>query len=265
MVVSRFARGDGAGNGTSVLQVVAGHLAGTQRCVFRWKRSSDAEYLLGAFFAEDKPRRQEFVAASTRLTHTDPRAETAALAVAEAAAMIMRGEVPSSDFPARLRTLDDTKEWQDILRRLEKATEAGESVMEFASSLGLARGVSGYAFHSVPVAIYACLRHPDDFRAALIAALDCGGDTDTVGAIVGALAGCRVSGSGIPVEWLNAIWEWPRSTRVLRRTARQLARTRSQNQPQPPVRYFWPGVLPRNLLFLLVVLSHGLRRLWPPY
>jgi len=31
------------------------------------------------------------------------------------------------------------------------------------------------------------------------------------------------------------------------------------------VRYFWPAVLPRNLLFLIVVLLHGLRRLAPPY
>ena len=28
---------------------------------------------------------------------------------------------------------------------------------------------------------------------------------------------------------------------------------------------FWPGLLPRNLLFLSVVLAHGIRRLLPPY
>jgi hypothetical protein len=31
------------------------------------------------------------------------------------------------------------------------------------------------------------------------------------------------------------------------------------------VRYFWPAVIPRNLILLLVVLLHGLRRLLPPY
>jgi ADP-ribosyl-[dinitrogen reductase] hydrolase len=31
------------------------------------------------------------------------------------------------------------------------------------------------------------------------------------------------------------------------------------------VRYCWPAVLPRNLLFLTVVLVHGFRRLAPPY
>ena len=27
----------------------------------------------------------------------------------------------------------------------------------------------------------------------------------------------------------------------------------------------WPAVVPRNLLFLTIVLTHGLRRLLPPY
>lgn len=32
-----------------------------------------------------------------------------------------------------------------------------------------------------------------------------------------------------------------------------------------PVPLAWPGLLPRNLLFLSVVLAHGFRRLLPPY
>ena len=28
---------------------------------------------------------------------------------------------------------------------------------------------------------------------------------------------------------------------------------------------FWPGLIPRNLFFLSVVLAHGFRRLLPPY
>jgi hypothetical protein len=34
---------------------------------------------------------------------------------------------------------------------------------------------------------------------------------------------------------------------------------------QRPLPLFWPGLLPRNLLFLLLVLGHGFRRLLPPY
>ncbi len=32
-----------------------------------------------------------------------------------------------------------------------------------------------------------------------------------------------------------------------------------------PIRLFWPGIIPRNVLFLAVVLMHGFRRMFPPY
>jgi len=221
--------------------------------------------LLGAFFADDESRRRDFVTASTRLTHTDPRADTAALAVAEAAAWIARGEKPESVVIGTLRTLSDVREWLRLCDRLEDALRADESVTQFADSLGLGSGVSGYSFHTVPVAIYAWLRHPDNFRAALTAALDCGGDTDTVGAIVGALAGCSVGEEGIPPEWLGAIKEWPQTMEVLRTAGERLARSYTNKRPLQTTPYFWPGVLPRNLFFLLIVLSHGFRRMLPPY
>jgi ADP-ribosyl-[dinitrogen reductase] hydrolase len=34
---------------------------------------------------------------------------------------------------------------------------------------------------------------------------------------------------------------------------------------QPPLPVFVPALIPRNLLFLAVVLFHGFRRLFPPY
>lgn len=221
--------------------------------------------LLGAFFARDALRRREFVAASTRLTHTDPRAETAARAVAEAAAWMVSGEGDVDVLLGRLRECGDDHEWLRCGCRIETALAGQESVAAFARSLGLDEGVTGYAFHTVPVALYAWLRHPGDFRAALTTALDCGGDTDSVGAVVGALAGCQGGASAIPAEWRDAIWEWPRTVGLLPVLAERLARAQAEGRPQPRVSYPWLGMLPRNLVFLLVVLAHGFRRLFPPY
>ena len=54
--------------------------------------------ILGAVFAREPERRREFVRASSRLTHLDPRAETAALAVAApgtaAASVMVEASVP---------------------------------------------------------------------------------------------------------------------------------------------------------------------------
>jgi ADP-ribosylglycohydrolase len=119
--------------------------------------------------------------------------------------------------------------------------------------------------HTVPVVTYAWWRHYGDFRSTLEAVLDCGGDTDTTGAIAGALAGATVGENGIPNSWLTGIVDWPRSVGLLHRVAERLAQQRQTGQPLEPVSYFWPAVLPRNLLFLAVVLAHGFRRLAPPY
>jgi len=216
--------------------------------------------IIGVEFAGDPVRRRAFVTACTRLTHTDPRAETAALAVAEFVAGCVNGKTTETLLQT-LRKLSEDAEWMQAMDALHSALRDGRSGRDFALSLGLARGVTGYAYHTVPVALHACLRHPGDFRAALTAALDCGGDTDTVGAIVGALAGAQGGASAIPREWVEGLCEWPRSVRFMREVSRQM--TEEPPASRRPVPLFWPGVLLRNVCFLLVVLLHGFRRLLP--
>lgn len=221
--------------------------------------------LIGAYFAEDPATRRTFVAASTQITHTDPRAETAALAVAEAAAWAVRQDEPIDEWLSRLRELGTDMEWKETCRSLVESLAANLSVEEFADSLGLRTGVTGYAYHCVPVALFAWLRLGEDFRNALESVLNCGGDTDTTGAIVGALCGARSGRQCIPGELLAGILEWPRSPALLQRVATRLAKQKKLGNSPGPIRYFWPGIVPRNILFLLVVLLHGLRRLAPPY
>ena len=221
--------------------------------------------IIGSFFANDPDRRWKFIRAATRITHTDPRAEIAALAIAEAAAWAINGETNAEEFFRRLPNCGQNEEWLNICRRLTEAYAANESVADFCRSLGLERGVSGYAFHTVPVALYGWLRHPHNFRMALTHTLDCGGDTDTVGAIVGALAGASTGEDDIPNEWMQGVWEWPRPLPLMRNLAARLEQQASQQNPVGPIHYFWPGLIFRNLVFLAVVLLHGFRRLFPPY
>ena len=148
---------------------------------------------------------------------------------------------------------------------MTEAYASDMSVAEFADHLGLKRGITGYALHTVPIAVYGWLRHPGDFEGALRSVLECGGDTDTVGAIVGALAGAEVGKGGIPDRWLNRIMEWPRSMAWLQLVADRLGSVRRAKAGEPALGCFWPGVLLRNVFFLVVVLVHGLRRVAPPY
>ena len=220
--------------------------------------------LIGVYFAEDPAARRAFVQASTRLTHSDPRALTAAWAVAEAAAAASIGRAGDTGFIRELRALGDDSEWPTICDTLEASLQRKESVEAFARGLGLGNGVSGYAYHTVPVALYAWMRHPGDFRAALEGVLNCGGDTDTAGAIAGGVAGAAAGAEGIPAQWLSGVVEWPRTLEVMREAAARLAAPKRAGRPAGPVGYFWPGVAVRNAFFLAAVLFHGLRRLGPP-
>jgi ADP-ribosylglycohydrolase len=219
--------------------------------------------IIGAYFYDKPELRRVFVSASTRLTHTDPKAGTAAMAVAEAAAWAVDASKPMIDLLARLARLGNDPEWKEILLKLEHGLGRGDSVSSFADALGLAKGASGYSYHSVPVALYAWLRSPGDYREALVSALNCGGDTDTVGAICGALAGASGEGENIPPEWREGIVEWPRSVKTLTEISHRLADQRIGGHIAGPVAYFWPGLILRNLIFLVTVLVHGFRRIWP--
>jgi len=212
-----------------------------------------------------------FVTDATRLTHIDPMAEDGAAIVAgfaryardpqlpQRCVHMVREMVKLAEKDGRFSPL-----WKH-LQHVDIGLEFWMSVEEFASSLGLSRGVTGYIAHTVPVAIYAFLRHPDDYRAAIESVIRCGGDTDTVAAITGALVGTRVGKAGIPTEWLDRWCDWPRSIRYIEKLGGRLAEGKWRTAPQPAIGLAWWAIPFRNLFFFVVVLCHVVRRMLPPY
>ena len=224
--------------------------------------------LLGVCYGGDPERLQALVKASSRLTHTDPRAEYGALAVAVAASLAA-GKTGGAHFPNLYwRTIKPMLEESDLRTLLRKATtsvEAGQRTWLFAAGIGAGKGVSGYINQTVPIVIHAWLSFPSDYRSAVSAVIRCGGDTDTTAAIVGAIVGAGVGKEGIPAEWLSALWEWPRTVSWMERLGIQLAEVLETGTPQTPLGLPFLSVLARNLLFTTVVLAHGFRRGLPPY
>ena len=157
------------------------------------------------------------------------------------------------------------EELLDLVGRAVESAERAETTPEFAASLGLGRGVTGYVYHTVPVALHAWLRHPHDLRTAIIEVVRCGGDTDTTAAIVGGIVGAAVGKEGIPRDWLDGLWEWPRTVAWMERLAGQLHSALATGLPASPARLPVYGIASRNLLFLGIVLAHGFRRTLPPY
>jgi ADP-ribosylglycohydrolase len=229
--------------------------------------------LLGVCLGQDRERLRTYVQASTRLTHTDPRAERGALLVALAArhGAIQGPEGVSADtfFKIVRDDLNDIDaELSGLLARMEDHLTRKAPAVELADAMGLQRGVTGYIYHSVPLALYCWLRSPGDYRQAVEEVIALGGDTDTTGAIAGAVVGATVGVHGIPDEWIDGILDWPCSVAWMRALAERLARqfpSQGDAVGGQSMRFFWPGLIPRNLLFLAIVLGHVGRRLLPPY
>ncbi len=211
---------------------------------------------------------RELAGASSRITHTDPKAEFGAFAVALATQMArQKGTVSGHDFLDQLSLLlaPEADELVSLIRDAVNSIGDGQSTIAFAESLGLSKGVSGYIYHSVPIAIHAWLSNQGNFRSAVSNAIACGGDTDSTGAMVGGIVGASVGKEGIPMEWLNRLFEWPRSINWMERLGAQLDGSVQSGTVDRPIKLPIYGVLPRNLFFLLLVVCHGFRRLLPPY
>jgi ADP-ribosylglycohydrolase len=223
--------------------------------------------ILGAAI-DDRQTLRELIRASSRISHTDSKAEHGAVAVALAAKLSrIREFIPADQFSVQLK-LFLTGEGDEIMSLVTAAVSSvkkGELTHVFADSLGLTKRVSGYVYHSVPVALHAWMTHPQDYRQAVMSVIRCGGDTDSMAAIVGGIVGTAVGKPGIPNEWLQGIWESPRSIAWMQRLAVQLDSCVKSGMKERPLTLPLWQLLPRNILFLMIVLYHGCRRLLPPY
>ena len=63
---------------------------------------------------------------------------------------------------------------------------------------------SGYVIHTLEAAIW-CLLTTDNYRDAVLKAVNLGEDTDTTAAVTGGLAGLIYGKEAIPADWLTSL------------------------------------------------------------
>jgi len=109
-------------------------------------------------------------------------------------------------------------EWEP-LRKMRSEEELHAEVLDVA--LGSFRtgqppdiAGSGYVVKSLEAALWA-FHHADDFREAVLAAVNLGDDADTTGAVCGQLAGAFWGESGIPESWRHGLAEQEMIDRIL--------------------------------------------------
>lgn len=132
------------------------------------------------------------------LTHFDPSAAFGAAFVAD----VIRSTIITGDFEASLTS---------AFEFFAESAYASMLNNEFADVLShdfdpLADHVlpNGTIWTAVGQALWA-VRTTASFHDAIVAAINLGGDTDTVAAIAGAIAGARYGLQGIPVRWTTYV------------------------------------------------------------
>ena len=141
------------------------------------------------------------VKAAVWMTHCHPEALAAAVLQARAVGLLLAAEVPpdpgvcldqlTSYLPESI-----LNEKLLLLRGLLQQQASAEAV---AASFGC--GVRSAA--SWPAALWAALRFINDPEEAIIQAVNLGGDTDTIGAMTGALVGALHGRQWLPARWFD--------------------------------------------------------------
>jgi poly(ADP-ribose) glycohydrolase ARH3 len=168
---------------------------------------------------------------SARITHAHPVGiDSAATQAAAVAAAMDGGDIAGAAVDAAR-----TAEVQRALDAILTAT-AGGLHPRLLSADG--RGVPATGPAAVAAAVAAADR-AGDVREAVTVAIRAGGDTDTTGAMAGAIAGARFGGSAIPGEWLAALEDGVRGRTYVTGLARELGARAAKPaavafRPQPP-------------------------------
>ena len=188
---------------------------------------------LALYFADDPEAMHHAVLCASLMTHRDIRSITGAYAVAHAVRRILDGDKRDPSFLFRVAAdvaRAETRIMADAGDQLASAAEHGrslsqaiartESLLEIPRDRALAalveeanrhsadpvcrRPTMGFPPACIPTCLYLFLA-TESFEEALIEVVNLGGDADSTGAILGAIAGAWYGVEAIPQRWLDGL------------------------------------------------------------
>jgi ADP-ribosylglycohydrolase len=137
------------------------------------------------------------------LTHTDPRAAAGAAVIAFAvgAGITDEGELDRASFVARAADFVS-----GVDRRMSLKVAGLSDYLDASPAEGFAyTGNGGFVMEAVPAALFAFLHNPYDLEETVLAAVNGGGDADSIGAMAGAVSGAFNGVESIPARWKECV------------------------------------------------------------
>jgi ADP-ribosyl-[dinitrogen reductase] hydrolase len=136
------------------------------------------------------------------------------------ATAIMQGETThgsveacdSCDLLARVLLTAFVTDDKNAVLNIDSQDHWADSVKNILTTLDVTRDEvksSGYVIHTLHAALW-CFKNTDNFRDAILLATNLGEDADTVAAVTGQIAGAFYGMSGIPIVWLDRLYQTER-------------------------------------------------------
>lgn len=162
---------------------------------------------IGVFYYDDPYELHDKACLASQITHAHVSGkESAALQAFAIARSLLADPDESLDVNAFLADFREFVEPEatDLLTRLECIEKFLSTQPEIEAVVSII-GNDSRGFTSVPAAIFAFLSNWGSFEEAVVYAVSLGGDTDTIGAMTGAIAGAFHGISKIPEQWLDEL------------------------------------------------------------
>ncbi len=161
---------------------------------------------IGLFY-EDLDDVAAVARAQSLLTHRHDAAIEGAAAAALLVALALRGAAPAQMHAEVMRrcagrSADFDRTFGKVPRVVD---EDPRHVLVDLQKDDAALGEGWVAEEAVAAALYCAWRHPDDYRAAVLLAVNTDGDSDSLACITGSIVGARLGLQAIPAEWVRDV------------------------------------------------------------
>jgi len=159
---------------------------------------------VGVFCNDDLEQLRSVAYGQSRITHVHELGMEGAALQAYAVALAVNADPSSNlDSHAFLKKLNDFTHNEVYERKLESVWKLLGETNKVKVVMELGNGVEAY--NSVPTAIYCFLRNWGSFEDSVLYAVNLGGDTDTIGAMAGAISGAFHGVEAIPERWKSRL------------------------------------------------------------
>lgn len=135
--------------------------------------------------------------AQAAVTHYSPLCQWSSAVLCTAVAMLLAGRSPDPQMLADAVTEAGAPGEVAVAMLFVQQRELGELGLDDPMDMG-------YTLKALQVGLWAC-EQDDDFESVLAEVVRWGGDTDSNGAIAGAVMGARLGAEAIPERWLRNI------------------------------------------------------------